>query len=296
MSKLPTWLAHIEKRTELAIAVCFIFPIIQAFTIFPTDILVAMLVSFVAIRKGMKEASVLAFVFSLAKVALITQGFSSPVGIVLIVLVVGSSYVLSKTRSFSLMVELLSLLLMLIVVGIHLYIPDVADHWLAFLQTVISSDALESGQFTEELLIQISLVLTGLYSFFIGILTIVTCYVGMCLDAISRSKMNILKDNQVYVTSIFALGILVLSWSLAWLGNQVLIDIAILSAIPFMISGFVRLNRLFQGKGKQPMVAQVALVLMALMFIQYAILVLIGVGLFEAISNVQSRLFKRSSS
>ena len=89
MNTLTRCLKHIEERTELVLALCVLLPLIHAFTIFPTDILMAMLISFVTLRQGAQRSGILLLVYSLAKVALIYQGLASPVALGLVFLVVG---------------------------------------------------------------------------------------------------------------------------------------------------------------------------------------------------------------
>ena len=290
MQKLGKYLLTDNRRAAVTALLCAVVPLIGG-------ILAAVIVGLITLRKGYKAGLfVLAFVALPAISLLVLHRFDYNLFDMLLlrcVLVWMFAVMLRRTHSWALTLELFVFLGALVVVGIHLFIPDIAKIWVQLMSYYFKEYdwatvfRLTPNQVTHGIAelapigtgVAVTVLLVG--AFFQLILArwweAALFYPGSLRQELVQIRVNRIMTIVVVLASVG------LYWQPAWL-----IDFYPLLILPFVVSGFSLLHKV--GSSKKEWIFLVVAVYLALILLTFIVLLVLALlGLMDSWYNFRKR-------
>ena len=249
MRKLGEYLLASNRRAAIIAFLCALLPLIGL----PGNLLTAILVGFITLRKGYKAGLfVLTFVALPAISFLVAHRieYSTVYALLLMqcALVWVFALVLRRTYSWRFVLELAAILGILVVIGVHLFVPDVKQLWIKLVNQMVAHYDTVSFNLTKayltELIQKFAPVATGTAITGLTLKIVIQLFLARWWQSAIFSPGSLRKAFvQIRISRIFALLLIAaaigLYWQPAWL-----LDAAPILVLPFAIAGLSILHNL----------------------------------------------------
>ncbi|OGO95158.1 MAG: hypothetical protein A3F41_03860 [Coxiella sp. RIFCSPHIGHO2_12_FULL_44_14] len=291
MYKLGQYLLADNRRAAIIAVLCLLLPLVGGF-------LAAVIVGLVTLNKGSRAGLLLLAFVALPVVSLLVLrrfGMESALfGFLFLrcALIWGMASILRRTRSWALTVEWFVLLGALVIVGIHLGIPQIKSLWVQWLTHYVKEyDWMTISRWSSVGVSSLQAwapFLTGLATFGLLLGTLVQLVLARWWQTLLFSPGLVRQEmTQIRVNGILSIILVIASVGLYWQPGW-LMDVYPVLILPFMLAGLSLLHRLAAVKkecGFLVVGAYVALVLLAVI----AVGVLSIVGWIDSWYNFRKR-------
>jgi len=261
----------------------------------PGALLAGLIVGFVTLQKGLRAGlAILAWVAMPAIVLVFIHSYGTfDVLLFRCVLVWGLALLLARYRSWTLVLEVMWLIGIVIVLVVHFVVPDPAAMWYAFITNVIQqAQALQSWKIAAEVqqvLVHIAKIATGVTSFVLMLLTLVQLVVARWWQASLFNPGGLRREFvQIHLRWPLTAFCAVLLIG-AMLTQPLLLDVLPMLFFPFSIAGLSLLH--YWAGVKQGFLLPLAVMYFALIFATfYGVLLLAILGSADSGADFRKRI------